>query len=106
MQRKEPTTREMELDLGRYELRRGGRRVKLEKKPMELLIFLVGRRDQMVSREEIVKKLWRSNLFIDTERNVNNIVRKIRTALGDNSAKPRFLQTVVGKGYRFIGAVR
>ena len=43
---------------------------------MELLIFLVGRRDQMVSREDIVKKLWRSNLFIDTERNLNNIVRK------------------------------
>ena len=97
---------EVELDLGRYELRRSGRRVKLEKKPMELLIFLVGRREQMVSREEIVKKLWRSDLFIDTERNLNNIVRKIRTALGDDSAKPRFLETVVGKGYRFIGPVR
>lgn len=100
------TIDEVELDLGRYELRRFGRRVKLEKKPMELLIFLVGRRDQMVSREEIVKKLWRSNLFIDTERNLNNIVRKIRTALGDDSTKPRFLETVVGKGYRFIGPVR
>ena len=97
---------EVELDLGRYELRRFGRRVKLEKKPMELLIFLVGRRDQMVSREEIVKKLWRSNLFIDTERNLNNIIRKIRTALGDDYDKPRFLETVVGKGYRFIGPVR
>jgi DNA-binding winged helix-turn-helix (wHTH) protein len=97
---------EVELDLGRYELRRFGRRIKLEKKPMELLIFLVGRRDQMVSREEIVKKLWRSNLFIDTERNLNNIIRKIRTALGDDSAKPRFLETIVGKGYRFIGPVR
>ncbi len=97
---------EVELDLGRYELRRFGRRVKLEKKPMELLIFLVGRREQMVSREDLVKKLWRSDLFIDTERNLNNIVRKIRTALGDDSAKPRFLETVVGKGYRFIGPVR
>src|SRR5258708_20138582 len=73
---------------------------------MELLIYLVGRRDQMVSREDIVKKLWRSDLFIDTERNVNNIVRKIRTALGDDSGNPRFLETVVGKGYRFIGPVR
>jgi DNA-binding winged helix-turn-helix (wHTH) protein/tetratricopeptide (TPR) repeat protein len=97
---------EVELDLGRYELRRFGRRVKLEKKPMELLIFLVGRREQMVSREDIVKKLWRSDLFIDTERNVNNIVRKIRTALHDDSAKPRFIETVVGKGYRFIGPLR
>jgi DNA-binding winged helix-turn-helix (wHTH) protein/Tfp pilus assembly protein PilF len=97
---------EVELDLGRYELRRSGCRVKLEKKPMELLILLVGRRDRMVSREDIVKKLWRSNLFIDTDRNLNNIVRKIRTALGDNTAKPRFVETVVGKGYRFIGPVR
>src|SRR5215467_5928051 len=99
-------TGEVELDIGRYELRRSGHRVKLEKKPMELLIFLVGRRDQMVSREDIVKKLWRSTLFIDTDRNVNNVVRKIRTALGDNPAKPRFVETVVGKGYRFIGPVR
>jgi DNA-binding winged helix-turn-helix (wHTH) protein/TolB-like protein/Flp pilus assembly protein TadD len=97
---------EVELDLGRYEVRRSGRRVKLEKKPMELLIFLIGRREQMVSREDIVKKLWRSDLFIDTDRNINNIVRKIRTALGDNSASPRFLETVVGKGYRFVGPVR
>jgi DNA-binding winged helix-turn-helix (wHTH) protein/tetratricopeptide (TPR) repeat protein len=97
---------EIELDLGRYELRRRGRRVKLEKKPMELLIFLVARREQLVSRKDIVTKLWRSDLFIDTEPNINNIVRKIRSALGDNSAKPRFLETVVGKGYRFIGPVR
>src|SRR6202142_1696323 len=54
---------EIELDLGRYELRRQGRRVKLEKKPMELLIFLVARREQLVSRKDIVSKLWRSNLF-------------------------------------------
>jgi DNA-binding winged helix-turn-helix (wHTH) protein/tetratricopeptide (TPR) repeat protein len=97
---------EIELDLGRYELRRRGRRVKLEKKPMELLIFLVARREQLVSRKEIVAKLWRSDLFIDTEPNINNTVRKIRTALRDNSTKPRFLETVVGKGYRFIGPVR
>ena len=97
---------EIELDLGRYELRRHGRRVKLEKKPMELLIFLVGRKEQLVSRKEIVAKIWRSDLFIDTEPAINNVVRKIRTALGDTSAKPRFLETVVGKGYRFIGPVR
>jgi DNA-binding winged helix-turn-helix (wHTH) protein/tetratricopeptide (TPR) repeat protein len=96
----------VELDLGRYELRRSGVRIKLEKKPMELLIFLVARRDQLVSRDEIVKKLWRSSLFIDTERNVNNILRKIRTALGDNTASPRFIETVVGKGYRFVGPIR
>ena len=101
-----PAIGEIELDLGRYELRRHGRPVKLEKKPMELLIFLVGRREQLVSRKDIVAKLWRSDLFIDAEPNINNIVRKIRTALRDSSARPRFLETVVGKGYRFIGPVR
>jgi DNA-binding winged helix-turn-helix (wHTH) protein/Tfp pilus assembly protein PilF len=97
---------EFELDLGRYELRRRGRAVKLEKKPMELLIFLVARREQMVSRKDIVTKLWRSDLFIDAEANVNNAIRKIRSAFGDSQGKPRFLETVVGKGYRFIGPVR
>src|SRR6266853_571858 len=106
MRRTRPAVNDIELDLGRYELRRHGQRVKLEKKPMELLIFLVGRREQLVSRKEIVTKLWRSDLFVDTETNINNIVRKIRTALGDASDKPRFLETVVGKGYRFIGPVR
>ena len=106
MRRKRPAAGDIELDLGRYELRRSGQRVKLEKKPMELLIFLVGRREQLVSRSEIVTKLWRSDLFVDAEPSINNMVRKIRTALGDNSAKPRFLETVVGKGYRFIGPVR
>ena len=97
---------EVELDLGRYELRRGGHRVKLGKKPMELLILLVARREQLVTRQEVVGRLWQSDLFIDTERNINNIVRKIRRALGDHAAKPRFLETVVGKGYRFVGPVR
>jgi len=106
MLRTTSATAEIELDLGRYEVRRRGRRVKLEKKPMDLLIFLVSRRDQLVSRDDIVAKLWRSHLFVDTETNINNIVRKIRTALGDDSGKPRFLETVVGKGYRFIGPIR
>jgi DNA-binding winged helix-turn-helix (wHTH) protein/tetratricopeptide (TPR) repeat protein len=97
---------EIELDLGRYELRRRGRPVKLEKKPMELLIFLVGRREQLVSRKDIVTTLWRSDLFIDTEPNINNVIRKIRAALGDTSDKARFVETVIGKGYRFIGPVR
>lgn len=97
---------EVELDLGRYELRRRGRPVRLEKKPMELLIFLVAHREQLVTRRDIVTKLWRSDLFVDTEASINNTIRKIRTALGDSTAKPRFLETVIGKGYRFIGPVR
>jgi DNA-binding winged helix-turn-helix (wHTH) protein/tetratricopeptide (TPR) repeat protein len=106
MRRPKHSAGEVEVDLGRYELRRFGRRIKIEKKPMELLIFLLGRREQMVTREEIVRKLWRSDLFIDVEKNLNNVVRKLRTALGDQAEKPRFLETVVGKGYRFVGPVK
>ena len=97
---------DVELDLGRYELRRGGRPVKLEKKSMELLIFLVGRREQLVSRKDIESRLWEAASLIDAERNINNLVRKIRRALGDDTSKPRFLETVIGKGYRFIGPMR
>ncbi|HEV2495732.1 MAG TPA: winged helix-turn-helix domain-containing protein [Terriglobia bacterium] len=64
MRRTRTPVGEIELDLGRYELRRRGRRVKLERKPMELLIFLVSRREQLVSHQDIVAKLWRSNLFV------------------------------------------
>src|SRR5438270_11526870 len=98
MQRRDRTVNEIELDLGRYQLRRHGRPVKLEKKPMELLIYLVGRREQLVSRKDIVAKLWRSDLFIDTAPAINNVVRKIRTALGDVSTRPRFLETVIWQG--------
>ena len=106
MPRKKIKIPQFELDLGRYELRRAGYRIKLEKKPMELLIFLVGRREQLVSREEIVTKLWGSDLYVDTEKSINNIVRKIRSTLSDDPETPVFLETVVGKGYRFVGPLR
>jgi len=73
---------------------------------MELLIFLAGRREQLVSRDEIFDRLWHADVFIDTERNINNLVRKLRSALGDHADKPRFVETVVGKGYRFVGPIR
>ena len=93
-----------QLDLKRYELRRAdGMTVKLERQPMELLIFLAERRGELVIREEIAAKLWPNGVFVDTERGINNAIRKIRTALHDSPDDPTHLQTVVGKGYRFIG---
>jgi TolB-like protein/DNA-binding winged helix-turn-helix (wHTH) protein/Flp pilus assembly protein TadD len=91
-----------ELDVKRYELRRNGRNLRLEKIPMELLITLVSREGELVSREEIIEKLWGQDVFVDTEHGINTAVRKIRQVLGDDSENPRFVQTVVGKGYRFI----
>ena len=95
----------LELDLRRYELRRGSNVLKLEKIPMELLILLVERRDQLVGREEIIARLWGKDVFLDTEQGINTAIRKIRLTLGDDPNEPRFLQTIVGKGYRFVGPI-
>jgi TolB-like protein/DNA-binding winged helix-turn-helix (wHTH) protein/Tfp pilus assembly protein PilF len=72
---------------------------------MELLIFLVQRRGELVSREEIAGCLWGKDVFLDVDHSINTAVRKIRTALGDDPEKPRYVETVVGKGYRFAAPV-
>jgi TolB-like protein/DNA-binding winged helix-turn-helix (wHTH) protein len=93
------------LDSGRFELSRAGRRLKMERKPMELLILLAARNGDLVSRAEIIERLWGSEVFVDTEHGINTAIRKIRFVLGDDSEDPRFVQTVMGKGYRFVGPV-
>jgi len=93
------------LDCGRFELRRGERVLKLERKPMELLILLAGSDGQLISRAEIAKRLWNSEVFVDTEHGINTAIRKIRLVLGDDPEEPRFVQTVTGMGYRFIASV-
>ncbi len=93
---------EFELDRRRYQLLRVGRRVRIEKLPMELLILLVEKEGQLVTREEIVSRLWGEGVYLDTEHGINTAVRKIRSVLRDDPDSPRFVQTVTGKGYRFI----
>jgi TolB-like protein/DNA-binding winged helix-turn-helix (wHTH) protein/Tfp pilus assembly protein PilF len=95
----------LELDAVRYELRRGKRVLRLEKIPMELLILLAERKHQLVGRQEIIDKLWGKDVFLDTEQGINTAIRKIRLVLRDDSEDPRFLQTVVGKGYRLVGPI-
>src|SRR5436309_4344820 len=101
----EPAPPVVELDLARYELRRGGRVEKLEKLPMELLTLLAERRGQLVNRAEILERLWGKDVFVDADAAINTAVRKVRRALGDENAAARFLETVVGKGFRFVGPV-
>ena len=96
---------EFELDLGRYELRRQGQPLKLEKIPMELLILLAERQGQLVTRDEIIKRLWGDNVYVDTRQGINTAIRKIRLALKDDPDDPRVLLTVVGKGYRLVAPV-
>jgi eukaryotic-like serine/threonine-protein kinase len=96
---------DFELDLRSYQVRSSGRRLKLERIPMEVLFLLVERRGQLVTRDEIIEKLWGKDVFLDTDSAINTAVRKIRQALKDDSDQPRFVQTVSGKGYRFIAQV-
>jgi DNA-binding winged helix-turn-helix (wHTH) protein/predicted Zn-dependent protease len=96
---------ELELNLQCYELRRGEAVLRLEKIPMELLILLVEHKDRLVSREEIIERLWGKDVFLDTEQGINTAIRKIRQVLHDDPEQPRFVQTVFGKGYRFIAPI-
>ncbi len=97
---------EFSLDCDRFELLRSGRPLKLEKIPMELLILLASRDGNLVTRQEIVERLWGKDVFVDTEHGINTAIRKIRLALKDDPEKPRFVQTVTGKGYRFVAETR
>lgn len=93
---------EFELDFGRFQLYRNGKLVRLEGLPLQLLMYMVDRQRQLVTREQIADALWGKDVFVDVEQGINTAIRKIRIALGDDSSQPRFLQTVVGRGYRFV----
>jgi TolB-like protein/DNA-binding winged helix-turn-helix (wHTH) protein/Flp pilus assembly protein TadD len=93
------------LDVAAYDLRRQGRAVRLEQQPMDLLILLVSRRGKLVSRDEITAHLWGADVFIDVETGIHTAIRKVRQALGDSAERPSFVETVPGKGYRFVASV-
>ena len=97
--------RDVVLDVAAFELRRDGRPVRLERQPMDLLILLVERRGHLVSRTQIVDALWGKDVFVDVETGVHTAVRKIRQALRDSPDAPTFIETVPGKGYRFVAPV-
>jgi DNA-binding winged helix-turn-helix (wHTH) protein len=88
------------LDLSRYELTRTGTPVRLERIPMDLLILLVREGGRLVSREEIIERLWDKDVHFDTDNGINTAIRKIRRALGEDPEKPQFIETVPGRGYR------
>jgi Tol biopolymer transport system component/DNA-binding winged helix-turn-helix (wHTH) protein len=92
-----------ELDLTQFELRRAGVRIPVARLPLELLIILVQRHRQLVTREELASLLWPDKLdAIDTQAGINNAINRLRGVLNDNADRPRFIETVLGKGYRFI----
>jgi TolB-like protein/DNA-binding winged helix-turn-helix (wHTH) protein/Tfp pilus assembly protein PilF len=94
-----------ELDFAASRLSRSGRVLKLERIPMEVLLLLVQKRGQPVTREQIAEKIWGKDVHLDTDNSINGAVRKIRQVLKDDSEQPRFIQTITGQGYRFIAPV-
>ncbi|MGA9814251.1 MAG: protein kinase [Terriglobales bacterium] len=96
---------DFELDLRAYELRRAGQVLKLERIPMELLLLLIEGRGQLVARNQIIERIWGRSVFLDTDNSINAAIRKIRHALKDDPEQPRFVQTITGRGYRFIAQV-
>lgn len=94
-----------ELDLRTRELRKEGRLIKLQDQPIKLLALLASRPGELVTRTEIEKELWGEEEFVEFEHSINTAMRKIREALGDDLEKPRFIETLPRKGYRFIAPV-
>jgi len=97
---------DFKIDLGAYELRRLDRPVRLSRQSMELLLFLIERRGLLVTRSEIVDRLWGKDVFVDVETGINTAISRIRQALRDPADAPALLETVPGKGYRFVATVR
>ena len=93
------------LDFRAYELRRSGQLLKLEPTPFGILALLLEQRGGLVTRQQIVERIWGAGVFLDTDNSINGAIRKIRLVLNDDPEQPRFIQTVTGRGYRFVAAI-
>jgi len=91
-----------EADLRAGELRKHGRRLRLTGRPMQILALLLERPGELLTRQELREKLWPADTFVDFEHSVNTAVQALRQALGDSPKKPRFIETLPRRGYRFI----
>jgi TolB-like protein len=94
-----------ELDIRAGELSKGRRRVRLQEKPLRLLLALVEQPNQVVTREELRVRLWPANIVVEFDNGLNNAVNKLRHVLGDSASAPKYVETVGRRGYRFIGTI-
>lgn len=96
---------DFELDLRPRRLRRGAHVLKLERIPLEILVLLLEHKNEIVTREQIVSRVWGEGAFLDTDNSIRGAIRKLRQVLKDDAEAPQFIQTVTGQGYRFIAPV-
>src|SRR5208337_2700323 len=94
-----------EADLKACELRKHGLRLKLPEQPFQVLVVLLEKPGEIVTREELRKRLWPEDTFVDFDHGLNNAVMRLREVLGDASENPRFVETIPRRGYRFIAPV-
>jgi TolB-like protein/DNA-binding winged helix-turn-helix (wHTH) protein/Flp pilus assembly protein TadD len=94
-----------QMDLAAREVRREGRKVKLQEQPFRVLTLLLQRPGQVVTREELQQALWPVDTFVEFDRGLNTAIKKIRQALGDSAGTPELIETLPRQGYRFIGSV-
>jgi TolB-like protein/DNA-binding winged helix-turn-helix (wHTH) protein/Flp pilus assembly protein TadD len=95
-----------EVDLNAGELRKHGMKIRIQEQPFQLLATLVEHAGEIVSREDLQKKLWTADTFVDFDHGLNKAINKIRDALGDSADSPRFVETVSRRGYRFLAEVQ
>ena len=95
-----------EVDPRSGELRRNGAKVRLQEQPLQILLTLLGRPGQLVTRDELRTRLWPDDTFVDFDHSINTAVRRLRDALGDSAESPRFVETVARRGYRFLAPVQ
>src|ERR1700732_1893652 len=96
---------EFELYLRAGELYKSGRKIRLQGLPVRVLAILLEMTGEVVTREELREKLWPANTFVDFEHSLNTAIAKLRRALNDDSEKPRYIETLPRRGYRFVGSV-
>src|SRR5207237_3142185 len=95
-----------DLDVQARSLHKAGIRIKLQAQPFDLLVSLISKRGEVVTREELQRSLWPSDTFVDFEHSVNTAIMRLRDALGDSAESPRFIETVPRYGYRFIAPIQ
>ncbi|MGA9977074.1 MAG: winged helix-turn-helix domain-containing protein [Candidatus Sulfotelmatobacter sp.] len=95
-----------ELDLGAGELRKNGRKLRLQEQPFQILALLLERAGDVVTRDELRQKLWPADTFVDFDHGLNTAVNKLRELLGDSASSPRFIETLARRGYRFIAPLQ
>jgi cholera toxin transcriptional activator len=94
-----------EADFLTGQLRKSGVRIRLQEQPFQILAFLIERQGDVITREELRKKLWPADTFVDFDHSLNTAVNKLREALGDSAAHPRYIETLARRGYRFLAPV-